>query len=273
MDYSIIIRTKNSEKTIKNCLEAVKLQSIQPKEINIVDSGSTDSTLEIAQSFNVVIYHYPKGEIFNYSKALNIGISQTNSEMILILSSHVEIYFEHTVRAMFDLLKSNIRTKAVSIARTDSKINYSLNDLRKKIISLNNFRGRAMYNYCSLIYRDSWEEYPFNENIPRCEDQDWAFHFLKKGNTTGVVLNPKVFYKNPYYNFNKEILEYITMGKTVYPYYISNAFLKKNLKNCFYNLIKGDLINSKKSLILFINIFLYKHFGIYNNRSQYNKDL
>ena len=46
---SIIIRTKNEEKYIKQCIEKIKIQSFKSFEIIIVDNYSTDLTVKKAK--------------------------------------------------------------------------------------------------------------------------------------------------------------------------------------------------------------------------------
>lgn len=53
MKISVIILTKNEEHNIKDCLETVKWTD----EILIIDSNSTDRTVEIASLYNVKIIH------------------------------------------------------------------------------------------------------------------------------------------------------------------------------------------------------------------------
>ena len=51
-----IIRTKNSQELLKECLEAV-LTEIPLRRIIIVDAGSTDRTKEIALSYDMVEFY------------------------------------------------------------------------------------------------------------------------------------------------------------------------------------------------------------------------
>lgn len=52
-ELSVIIITKNEESNIQRCLDSVSFAD----EIIIVDSGSTDATLDIAASYTQKIYH------------------------------------------------------------------------------------------------------------------------------------------------------------------------------------------------------------------------
>src|SRR3989344_3651284 len=59
-ETSIVIRTYNEEKHIGNLLRAIETQDYKDYEIIIVDSGSTDKTLEIAEKHPVRIIKIEK---------------------------------------------------------------------------------------------------------------------------------------------------------------------------------------------------------------------
>lgn len=105
MDYSVVIRTKNCAASILNCLELVLAQSSKPFEIIVVDSGSTDKTVEIAKQLNCKIIYYPNNCAFNFSKALNIGIAEVRSKIVCCLSSHVMIHDANLIKYMIQNLE------------------------------------------------------------------------------------------------------------------------------------------------------------------------
>jgi len=276
MNYSVIIRTKNSEKTIERCLESLGRQLMKPKDVILVDSGSTDLTLYKANKFEVKIIYYPKDEEFNYSKAINIGIKKATSDYILILSSHVEFLDKNSIGWMYKRLKANSSCITVSMVRTDNRNQITCDDIekiKKRKITLETFSGQAMYNFCSLIRKSSWDEYHFNENLLRCEDQEWAYNFLNKNFFTEIILKPNIYYKNPYYNKQKDIWDMITLGETIYPYYISNKYLIKLIKEGIKEYLNGNKIKSYYNFNIFSGIFRHKYFNKVNIKSIYNKNL
>ena len=83
---SIIIRCKNEEDWIGHCLQSVYKQGLKNFEVIIVDSGSTDKTLEIVRSFKVD--HIIKIKDYKPGYAINEGAKIANGEVLVMLSSH-----------------------------------------------------------------------------------------------------------------------------------------------------------------------------------------
>ena len=75
---SACLIVKNEEKFLPQCLESIK-NAVD--EIIIVDTGSTDRTVEIAESFGARVYHHPWRNSF--SEARNHSISYATCDWIL----------------------------------------------------------------------------------------------------------------------------------------------------------------------------------------------
>ena len=55
---SVIIPTKNSSKTLTQCLDSIKNQDYENIEIIVVDNHSKDNTLEIAKCYTNTVYTF-----------------------------------------------------------------------------------------------------------------------------------------------------------------------------------------------------------------------
>jgi ADP-heptose:LPS heptosyltransferase len=83
-NYSIsaVILSKNSEKKIEKCLSSLKNWA---DEVIIVDGGSTDSTVKIAERFGAHVHLHPFSGSFAQER--NFGTDKTLSEWVLQLDS------------------------------------------------------------------------------------------------------------------------------------------------------------------------------------------
>ncbi len=80
-NISVCILTKNAEETLKKTLDSIRLFD----EIILIDTGSTDNTIELAQSYpNVTIFQKP----FNgFGNLRNLAASLAKNDWILALDS------------------------------------------------------------------------------------------------------------------------------------------------------------------------------------------
>ena len=83
VDLTAIVLTKNEEKNIVDCIKSLHGFA---KRVVVVDSGSTDSTVELAKELGVDIYVHP---FENYARQFNWGIENTgiNTKWILRLDA------------------------------------------------------------------------------------------------------------------------------------------------------------------------------------------
>lgn len=84
---------KNEEKLLPDCLESIR---DWVDEIIIVDTGSTDKTVEIAETYGAKIFHQEwEG---NFSKHRNYSLEQATSEWIFIIDADERICTEDVPR-------------------------------------------------------------------------------------------------------------------------------------------------------------------------------
>jgi len=79
-------------------------QTYQPKEIIVVDDGSTDNTSQIKQDFPTIIYRYQ--ENLGVSSARNLGISLASNDWIAFLDSDDE-WHRDKLQKQVDFHKNN----------------------------------------------------------------------------------------------------------------------------------------------------------------------
>lgn len=86
LTLSVCLIVKNEEEVIQRCLESIKDVA---DEIIIVDTGSTDSTLELAQNYGAKIILSSWFNDFSFSR--NLGLQEAQSQWILVLDADEEL--------------------------------------------------------------------------------------------------------------------------------------------------------------------------------------
>jgi glycosyltransferase involved in cell wall biosynthesis len=89
IDISVIVTTKNEEKSIQNCLESIKQQTYRQEKIEIivVDNNSTDKTKEISLRYTNKVYSYGPER----SAQRNYGVQQASGKYIIYLDADMSL--------------------------------------------------------------------------------------------------------------------------------------------------------------------------------------
>lgn len=99
---SVVMPVKNEAAKIKACIEGILMQSVPVKEIIVVDSGSTDGTLEILADFpQVKVYEIPPTE-FNHGDTRNFGVSKATGEFVLLTVGDARAYDEFWIQHLLN---------------------------------------------------------------------------------------------------------------------------------------------------------------------------
>ncbi len=195
-NISVIIRTKNEEKFIGNCIQSI-LDRIFKPEIIIIDNNSTDKTLEIIRYFIQDPYlknnkekNYTNIKIFKITdytpgKALNLGVKKSTNQNLLIISAHCELTKFNLNKHVKDLKKYKC------IFGNQIPIFYGKRITKRYIWS--NFVNKSIENYFSkyenrffihnalCIYtKKILLKNPFDENLQGKEDRYWINKLMTK---------------------------------------------------------------------------------------------
>lgn len=141
---SIFIICKNEERIIESCLkQASKLAD----EIIIVDSGSTDSTLEICKKYTDKIYHQ---DWLGFGKQKNLALEQCSNEWVLSLDSD---------EIISDELIAEIKSLNLPITGNDHSVSLNPDGFllaRKFFIGLDEIKFGGFYpDYQLRLFRKS----------------------------------------------------------------------------------------------------------------------
>lgn len=179
---SVIIRTKNEERWISQCLKEVFAQRYKDFEVIIVDNRSNDRTIEKAKQFN--IKKIVTCDEYFPGKALNIGIGEAKGDFIACLSGHcIPINDEWLSNLVKDFESDAIagvygRQEPMNFTPNSDKRDLALVfGLDKKVQIKESF----FHNANSMIRKSVWDCVPFDDNITNIEDRVWAQKVLQMG--------------------------------------------------------------------------------------------
>lgn len=206
---SVVIPTKNAGAEFQETLKAIRSQTLQ-SEIVVVDSGSSDGTVEMANQFGAnVIAITP--ESFNHGETRNLGIRYAKGRFCVMLvqdalpvgptwlNALIEPFCEERVVGV--TVRQTPRGDSDPVGRWQVEYrNQFLGDavLIQELENWNHFLGldfqerlrlASFDNVCSAIRRDFWETSPF-QPVVFAEDLDWGIRALAARRL--LVYNPAV---------------------------------------------------------------------------------
>ncbi|WP_013334580.1 glycosyltransferase family 2 protein [Gloeothece verrucosa] len=280
---TILIRTKNEAKYIGKTLDILNNQSIKPNEIIVVDSGSTDGTVEIVKQRSDIKLIQISPEEFTFGGSLNIGFKAATGEIILLLSAHAFPYDQHWLQNMvkhFDDQKvAGVYGKqlpqpdAWPTVERDHLMCYK-DEIRIQT-DPDNIKEHSFSNANSAIRRLCWEKHNFDEILPACEDREWAVTMLKMGYK--IIYEPSAAV---YHSHNESLLKVyrriykeIIGLQSIYQLRVGRFYVIKNWATsvladfCF-------IVKNKKRKFWLLRVPIYRLFWSYGFlRASFSKNV
>jgi rhamnosyltransferase len=175
-EISIIIRTKNEERWIAHCLAAIFQQDYDDFEVILVDNASLDHTVHVAQRFPLA--SIIKIDKFLPGKALNDGIRASKGQFIVCLSAHCIPKNKSWLSTLLKNFKSGdmlagVYGRQLPLSFTEDIDKRDLltvfgQDRRVQI------KDYFFHNANSMLRREVWEKFPFDEHVTNIEDRVWG---------------------------------------------------------------------------------------------------
>ncbi len=220
LKISIIIPVKNGEETIECCLKGIFNQTIiNQSEVIIIDSGSTDNTLNILKKFPVRLYQIPSKE-FGHGKTRNYGVSLANGKFIVMTVQDAKPASSQWLK----ILLSNFEDKEViavsgqqAVAHEKDKnpvqwyrpvskpnvktVHFNKGEFEK--LSFKQQKQNCSWDDVNAMYRKSvLQQIPFND-VEFGEDMLWAKNALIKGYKIAYDMRAIVWHYHHYTDMNK----------------------------------------------------------------------
>ena len=194
---SVLVRTYNSARTLDDVLRSLPLG--ENDELIVVDSGSTDPTISLAQSYHARIVRLDRP--FNYSAALNRGFEEATNDWVLVISSHSIPESQSLIETVRNFTHS---------APADFVVGYGICHVSALAASACHELGNkpADNEFCGLqvsdiggnglaVYRKSaWLQHKFNEQVATAEDLEWFIWAQSQGYKAARIKGANAIYRN-----------------------------------------------------------------------------
>lgn len=142
MSLSVCIICKDEEKNIRRCLESIKNIA---NEIIVVDTGSSDKTIEIVKEYKVTLINHRWNN--DFSDARNISIKKATCDWILILDADEEMDRESGLR-LLEIIKNHTEYEGLFV----SLINVIENREVSKAVVFRVFKNNFLYRFSGKIH-------------------------------------------------------------------------------------------------------------------------
>lgn len=191
---SIVIRTLNESDHLPALLDSIAQQTTIPDEVVLVDSGSTDNTVELAEARGLKIVHIPPGE-FTFGRALNWGCEAAKGEILVFVSAHV---YALSTTWLEDLI-APFADERVGLSyggqTGDHRSNYAEIQLLKRWFpddGTHDQQNPFCNNANCAVRRELWQRTPYDEALPGLEDMAFARDIRADGHRVAYVPEAKI---------------------------------------------------------------------------------
>ncbi len=195
---SIVIRTLNEAYYLEELLQSISRQKTEnfSIEVVIIDSGSTDETLHIAEKYSCNITFIKKNE-FTFGRSLNMGSKHANGDILVYISGHcIPVNDEWLLNLIKPIVEGKVGySYGRQVGRDSTK--YSERRIFEKYFPLNSKIPQKDFfcnNANSAIKRSVWNKFFFNEEVTGLEDMELAKRYCEKGGLIGYVSDSCVYH-------------------------------------------------------------------------------
>lgn len=218
MSISVVIPCYNAEKYLEETISSILSQTVKPHEVILVNDGSTDKSVEIAEKHpEVTIYHNKKNMGIGYTRQR--GLELATSDFLAFLSSD-DCWHPHFLKRSIEKLSLRNGTYTDYYVCNSNLIpqkiyrslNFSVNNVIDYALNKNMF-----VNFSSILFPNN-KEIKFTTKMRHGEDLIFLLDSLIAGLTWIRVPEPLLYYRihNEQGTKLKEYGEYKQLWKMIY---------------------------------------------------------
>ena len=255
---SIVIPTLNGEDKFKLVLDKIYSQTYKNFELIVIDSGSTDGTVELVKKYPAKLIHIKSRE-FGHGKTRNFGATKTKGEFVVFLTQDAipcsNIWLSSIIEPFSDKQIAGVYGRQIPKPdenTLDKLFFLSLYGKKDIMWTINNCsQGDNIFSDAnSAVRKEILLKYPHKVDIIVSEDYEWAYRILSKGYKIFYSTNASVIHSHSY-NLTTLFRRNFDIGvsyKDIYKSSHGTSFFKKGLKIYFQEI--KHLINIRNAHLI-----------------------
>jgi glycosyltransferase involved in cell wall biosynthesis len=191
---SVVIPVLDAHDELARCLDAIESQQVDGDvEVVVVDSGSTDGSVEFARQRGAVVLEIPKRR-FSFGRSRNLGAEAASGEVLVFTSADAFAADERWLATLVaplagDEAVAGVYGRQVPQDHAMPSEEYFLRfvygpEPRDQFINGSHeltMETTLFSNANSAMPREIWSRYRFDEEIVGSEDLEWAVRALLDG--------------------------------------------------------------------------------------------
>jgi glycosyltransferase involved in cell wall biosynthesis/SAM-dependent methyltransferase len=235
---SVVIPTKNGmSEGFESTLRAISNQKgIAETEIIVVDSGSSDGTVEVAKSYGARVFGIPPEE-FNHGATRNYAADKTTGELIVFtvqdaIPATEDLFYEMAKALLGDPKLAGVSVRQVPKSDADIYACWEMwnhylflfgspppklsnPDGIDKLSSQQLRRLAGLDNVCSMVRRELWEKNRFKPT-PFGEDLEFGLSCVRQGYSIRLLPERGVIHshtRSPFYTMSRHYVDMLVLLK------------------------------------------------------------
>ena len=200
ISYSIVVRAFNEEKHLGRLFTGINQQSRKDIEVILVDSGSSDATIEIASSndwpFPIRIVEI-EPESFSFGRSLNLGINEAQGDIIVIASAHVYPVYPDWLERLITSFGDPHVGLVYGKQRGNTTTHFSEHQIFARWFP-DGSKTQESNPFCNnanaAIRKNLWMEHQYDESLSGLEDLEWAHWAIEQGYKVSYVAEAEIIH-------------------------------------------------------------------------------
>lgn len=193
---SVVIRAYNEARHIGRLLEGIRQQTLPQVQVILVDSGSTDETVAVAQGFGAEVVHI-RPEEFTFGRSLNLGLAAARADLVAIASAHVyPVYPDWLERLLLPFDDPQVGL-TYGKQRGAPHTHFSEHQIFAAWFPEVS-QPRQPHPFCNnanaAIRRVLWQRQPYDETLPGLEDLAWARWLMEQKYAISYVAEAEIIH-------------------------------------------------------------------------------